>query len=84
MNHMTRNNSTPDDEEEEMMECPHCLGSKEEYESTDEEGLTGDMIECRVCEGHGEIPRTDGYTPNLDFLDEEADNSRDNYMLDND
>lgn len=80
MNHVDSNN-TPFDEKEELMECPHCLGSKEEFESTDEEGLTGEMIECRVCLGQGEIPRQDGYTAALDFIDDEADNSRDNYML---
>lgn len=84
MNHMTRNNNTPDDEEEELMECPQCLGTGEEYVSENEDGEGGKMVTCTVCDGHKEIPRVDGYTAKLDFLDDEADNSRDNYMLDND
>lgn len=84
MNNMTRNNVTPADEEEELMECPNCLGTGEVFESTDEEGLIGEMEVCTVCDGHKEIPRVDGYTALLDHIDDEADNSRDNYFLDDD
>lgn len=83
MNHLD-NGTTPFDKKEELMECPECLGTGEVYDSTDEEGLTGEMKTCKVCDGHKEIPRQDGYTAELDFIDDEADNARDNYMLEED
>jgi len=79
MNHLD-NNTTPFDDEEELMECPQCLGSKEEYiPAFDGPGgwVAGKVDVCKVCDGTGQVLRIDGYTRELDFLDDEADNMRD-------
>jgi DnaJ-class molecular chaperone len=75
------NGTTPFDEETKMKECPNCLGTKEVYESDDEEGLTGEMIPCTVCDGTGEIPDDSGFTSEEDYLDDKADMGRDDYMF---
>lgn len=80
MNHLD-NGTTPFDKEDKMIECPQCLGMKEVFESDDEEGLTGEMITCPLCDGTGEVPDDTGYTKMDDFLDDQADDIHDNYML---
>lgn len=78
MNHLVRNENTPDEENKiEYVECKHCLGMGEEFEPDDEEGITGNMIPCRVCNGQKEVPRSDDYNEELDYLDDRADEAHD-------
>lgn len=76
MNHLVRNNNSPDEENKtEYIECPDCLSTGEVFIS--EDGIEGTMEQCVLCLGEGKIERTDGYNSRLDYLDDRADEAHD-------